>query len=78
MPDRSIVACSANRSGMALATLSAGLQVLPNAAQAQRDRLARVLGLKDAEVAWLATTSSASERSMLLAALDARRAIASP
>jgi hypothetical protein len=55
--------------GIALATLGAGLHPA-DAAQAQRDRLARILGLEGSEVAWLADLT-ASERGTLLGALSA-------
>jgi hypothetical protein len=55
--------------GIALTTLGAGLTPV-EAAQTQPDRLARILGLEGAEVAWLADLTPA-ERATLLAALTA-------
>lgn len=53
--------------GATLATLSAGARPA-DAAQTPRDRLASVLGLAGAEVAWL-TDLSAAEQGALLSAL---------
>lgn len=58
--------------GVALATLSAGAGPV-DAALPPHDRLARLLGLKDTEIAWLNDLSAVEQRALLASLTSSAR-----